>query len=703
MKKAILILLLAGIVAQVNSAQELPWKIVTPERINSFAVSPEGVIYASTNYFYIITSIDSGRSWVNVSTHISRTLYLLRCDSSGVLFGFNNQFEMMYLSYDGENWEGKDIFPNLTCAEISPGNLIYCGDEEGYIHISADSGNSWESKEVFTGSPVRKIDWIGEDIILVSSESNAMKISRDNGDNWNTFFFPNIVFWSDFLIDGDNNIIISTADGLFFSPDTGTTWINKGQGIKGKLIWENQYYFAIPTDNNPQFLYCSNTDFDFQPAGINDEIINTVFSLGENYLATGPYGIYLHYEGITIPPGKNYFPLHTGNHKQLFYGRLSLMGNWCDYTYGFEETGNPVVINNKTYHYVRRNFTGNEPWQLFRFDSLKQRIFIYDDDQEHLYMDFNLLPGQRFYQGYQRVTVKEDSFKIAGEYYYCKGYSLFDSYGNSTREFYVPDFGYAFMHYFGNQWDGCQNYMASIDAYIYQDTGFVFIPASSPEIFGPEKNTFFSGITYHDTIRVEQDYNGFCAFEGCTTYVNFIDKVKIEYFYTNGPNSTIPVLQNLYCNLNSFDWPYMFNIDQNYFQNGYKLNYRFFVTDKSLLPQTYIFPESGNYSLKYSPPTDIEETSDEPEYFVSGNYPNPFNPCTSIHYTLADDSFVTLEIFNPLGEKVETIVNMEQQRGEYSADFDASGLATGIYIYRLKALQNGSVKLDETGKMLYLK
>lgn len=69
------------------------------------------------------------------------------------------------------------------------------------------------------------------------------------------------------------------------------------------------------------------------------------------------------------------------------------------------------------------------------------------------------------------------------------------------------------------------------------------------------------------------------------------------------------------------------------------------------------------------------------------NYPNPFNPSTTIQYTLSDDSNVTVDIYNSIGRKVATLVNQEQQAGEYDVTFDATRFSSGIYFYRLQTNQ----------------
>ena len=73
------------------------------------------------------------------------------------------------------------------------------------------------------------------------------------------------------------------------------------------------------------------------------------------------------------------------------------------------------------------------------------------------------------------------------------------------------------------------------------------------------------------------------------------------------------------------------------------------------------------------------------KYHLSQNYPNPFNPTTTIAFDLPKASEVSLKIFNILGEEVTTLVSDRLSTGSYSYEWDASNIASGVYLYRLKA------------------
>jgi hypothetical protein len=104
--------------------------------------------------------------------------------------------------------------------------------------------------------------------------------------------------------------------------------------------------------------------------------------------------------------------------------------------------------------------------------------------------------------------------------------------------------------------------------------------------------------------------------------------------------------------------------------------------------------------LGSSDPSDsLEIENDIPSKFsLFQNYPNPFNPRTIITYQIPEISFVTIKIYDVLGNEVETLANEEKPAGEYMVEIDGTDLPSGIYFYRIKA---GSY--SETKKMVLLK
>ena len=129
------------------------------------------------------------------------------------------------------------------------------------------------------------------------------------------------------------------------------------------------------------------------------------------------------------------------------------------------------------------------------------------------------------------------------------------------------------------------------------------------------------------------------------------------------------------------------------------------VVDQKNIMDYYVTGKSlplGRLSFSYNNGriTSIKHSNDlQPKSFsLSQNYPNPFNPNTEIKYSIPESGMVTLKVYNLLGQVVVTLVNKEQKAGSYTVNYDASGLASGVYLYRIQA---GSFAL--TKKMILLK
>ena len=86
------------------------------------------------------------------------------------------------------------------------------------------------------------------------------------------------------------------------------------------------------------------------------------------------------------------------------------------------------------------------------------------------------------------------------------------------------------------------------------------------------------------------------------------------------------------------------------------------------------------------------------QFSLAQNYPNPFNLETNIRYSLPNEEFVTLKVYDVLGREIATLVNRQQREGTYEIKFNVSGISSGIYFYRLSAGNFTQVK-----KMLAVK
>ena len=94
----------------------------------------------------------------------------------------------------------------------------------------------------------------------------------------------------------------------------------------------------------------------------------------------------------------------------------------------------------------------------------------------------------------------------------------------------------------------------------------------------------------------------------------------------------------------------------------------------------------------------IDDRTTPAAFTLGQNYPNPFNPSTRIPFTVSREERIALEVFNILGQRIAVLANGVMQAGAYSATFDAKGLASGVYVYRLTG--SSGVTLSRTLSVL---
>ena len=104
--------------------------------------------------------------------------------------------------------------------------------------------------------------------------------------------------------------------------------------------------------------------------------------------------------------------------------------------------------------------------------------------------------------------------------------------------------------------------------------------------------------------------------------------------------------------------------------------------------------------------TDVNENNIVSQFELHQNYPNPFNPKTNIRFQIPERGFVTLKVFDVLGNEVTALVNEEREAGDYEITFNPEDLGSGVYFYQLKAVdpESGSGRgFFQTKKMILVK
>jgi hypothetical protein len=125
----------------------------------------------------------------------------------------------------------------------------------------------------------------------------------------------------------------------------------------------------------------------------------------------------------------------------------------------------------------------------------------------------------------------------------------------------------------------------------------------------------------------------------------------------------------------------------------------FIIGDK--IKAIYLEPISSVDKFTFTTPQGVDSTDfDIPiSYQLFQNFPNPFNPLTTIRFSLPESGLVKINIYNILGERVEQLLNTELSAGKHEIIFNGRNLASGVYIYTVDVQD----KFFEAKKMLLLK
>ncbi len=132
---------------------------------------------------------------------------------------------------------------------------------------------------------------------------------------------------------------------------------------------------------------------------------------------------------------------------------------------------------------------------------------------------------------------------------------------------------------------------------------------------------------------------------------------------------------------------------------------KYSFTDKQLNEGTYTYRlKQIDFSGAYHYSQEIEVLITGPKvYFIEQNFPNPFNPETTIRFNLAASSNVTLKVYNNLGEEIKTLFCGKLNAGRNEIAFDGTGLSSGIYIYRIEAVGDDGSIFTSAKKMNLMK
>jgi hypothetical protein len=656
-------------------SQLLHWKLLTSNDFDQVESASNGDLYAiSKDNQKAYKSTNYGTSWFDICSP-GTGLTSLKVKNDTIFAGGENG--RLYVSLDAGNTFNllKTFASTVYCSEyakIDSFNLLLVGTSSNGVYISTNWGQTWNQKE-FSGSSIWSLK-IFDGKIFVGTFSNSLFISDDVGQTWNHKIIAtaNENIWSMEGVDSDGSIYISNGK-VYKSIDSGDTWAlvlnSSAYSIKYSSL-ENQIfageYMSSNNGTNWQLVFPSSTDC----IAIAD---STTFILGFDHK--------LYKEEHNPYTGHNYYPLSIGNKWQ--YIRYTYyddgMSSTTNYSTLIREVSGDTIINGHQYFVIGTLYLhyGND-----------NRLYQWQNPNENLIMDFNLIWGETFQYGNSTAYIREGYNNSFSKQRYYKGFIR--PYGTQGSESvsYVDSIGFNSTHTSDYFYVYSQSSEISlINAQVlYDDSLYYYSNHYKPQII-------ITPVISTDTINITLNFNvnhTYSKFSSTGTSRNFIKDVWLEYYYSKDDSSTIK--DSLICQIseNSTECSVTILLDSLKVKDGFKYNYAIYTRDKALIPEVSKSPETGYYQMIYQPePSGIDDKKGNSYSFtLFQNYPNPFNPTTNIQYQIPNTEFVTIKVYDVLGNEIVTLIDKEQQAGNFTINFDGSHLASGIYFYQLKAELN---------------
>ncbi len=664
-----------------TSAQGFHWKKVGDFYYTFYSnVNAIGAIFVSgPNWFS--RSTDGGETWepiTGIPVSISRIAFH---DNGDIYVTALNNGSIYKSSDNGETWFDTEAVNNSFRAIIvsNEGN-IYAGTVDGTFYISTDEGESWH---YYNASPsqINSITSSSDSQIYIGTSSHGIYTSSDFGENWFQLSDNNIDPNTNSLIVNDNDYIFAThSDGIIISTDLGLTWelhTYVGASVQNILIVDSvgNIYSAY---NN---VYKSE-DGSENWINIGGPVeINSVSIFQDKIYVGAERGLYSSDPDIIPYYGENFLPLQVGNIWQFLsyvYVDYGTRYNSIEYITVMTDT---IMMGKKYYGY-----NSNSNW--VRYDNEENIFYKLVNGSDRIIMNFNLFPVSVFWQFSNQAEIIQENRNILGNDIFNKGYQLSYVYPATLKQYFAENFGSTKYSYSDNYGGGTLSegvIMATLFDSLGTQTNYT--AHEKPE-FSITPITVVNSPDFSLEFTIDHAYSTFYDpyFSG-NIGLNFVDSVWMFSYYSNG-DSTInlpEIIPYNYPNWINPDYSVNTTLDTSLLKNGFNFYYKFLAKDKGLIPENAASPDSGFYECVWGDPVGVNEEEELFSYKLAQNHPNPFNPVTTIRYSLGKGQIVKIDVMDILGRELITLVNEYKPRGNYSIKFDASELVSGIYFYRIQS------------------
>jgi len=674
-------------------AQLLEWKQMPSATFDKMEFSASGVFYAISRFNKkVYMSTDGGNSWSPIHSPIAAPSEF-NVNNDTVLVGCTDG--KLYVSIDaGNSFSLLKIFPSeinsIEFKEINSSSFLIVGTSSSGLFLSIDFGMHWVQKE-FDGKPIATVRMIGNKI-FAGTVSGGYYITEDHGNSWVHKFISSVDESVWYLEPAESDsVIYAASEKLYKSTNYGNTWIQLLDSIYTCIKYskkESQIFVGSKISCDSGETWKSVFPGRVRWIAIQD---STTYILNDGRIL---YKEYVPYQG------NSFFPMVIGNTWQYLGYSYSNDGISSSRSYNLMAINvlYDTLISDKTYY--RINGSGFN--DFYRYEDNK--MFKYGATGDVLCMDFNLKPGQTFQSGNITITVGDGYKNLFGHERYYKATEYSPVVWGREWKHYNDSIGYSYTYYFENGPMGSrlENTANIIQAKIKIGDSLYFYKADFVPTILADSAFVQSNSMFTLFIKAVHPYDKTGSTPEKSLF--FIDSVDVEYFFSNETDTTTilrtQMLQSPNSNLFNVNIP----LPDSFYYNNYSLNYRFYIKDKGIIPTYCIYPEDG-YITFYLGPTDVKNSKTTAVSFkLYQNYPNPFNSSTTISYQIPTNNFVTIKVYDVLGNEIATLVNEEKAEGLYQVNFTAQlttnnkPLASGMYFYTLAA-----GKFTDTKKFILLK
>jgi photosystem II stability/assembly factor-like uncharacterized protein len=612
--------------------------------VRSLVVDRSGILFAGTYLQGVYGSRDNGLNWQQASNSFApvRNVRAIAVNTKGDIFAGSYDAGVFRSTDNGSSWT-KTTGPTVLCLTVNSAGHLFAGTQYAGVFRSTNDGGSWE--QVNTGlsdSYVQCLAINRSGDIFAGTISQGVFRSVNNGESWTQIKTGSI--WS-LAINPTGHIFAGSDIGIFRSTDNGANWTQvKSGGPVQAIAIDSTGRILAGGDYYPGHILRSTDDGQTWSTvltlGLNQEVLSLGVSATGIILA-GVY--YFDPYGSSATSGGVFYSADRGE-------------TWTQANGGLTDTHVFALAVNSAGHI----FAGTTLGGIFR--SSQSIISTSPPTAPRL-----ASPAGGAVNIYTSPILKWNTSSVATSYRLqvssMSDFSAttFDRSGITTTSSGVPGLASSATHYWrvsatndGNTGDW------SLTAHFTTGAG----EKLPPGLISPANGATGIAPSAGDIRAATYRWNEAGGADSYRLQVSTSPDFYSTAIDIDGIRDTSYKVNRLLADSTTYYW----RVNAKYLDG---------LSDWSSI---WSFTTLGGA-------VSVQHVNDliPKQYSLMQNYPNPFNPSTTIEFALPKSAYVTLRVYDVLGRQIAELVNERLEPGTYNTPWDARGLASGVYFYRLSA------------------